>query len=183
MKLRNFNILFLALIIFLIILIVGIFIVQKFFQQERIKEVSEKEERLFTLGNDQVDKAVQEYLLLQKIFSWRTMDESRNFCVFEKIDSENDLFPFYLWVRCGEFIMQNNKLQELSGMSGPAKIDYPNELSFYDLDKFFHTVPRAGSLYAEDIKNIFPLNLQKQINNFNSQAINERIENIARDSF
>ena len=148
-----------------------------------INNVLEIDEPTFTLGNDHLDKAVQDYLLSQEYFSWKTVDGSRNFCVFENLDSEKELFPFYLWVRCSEFIIQDNELKELSGMSGPVKIDYPNELSFYDLERFSHTVPRDGSLYSEDITGIFPSNLQKCIENFDSRIINERIKKTAQNNF
>jgi len=135
-----------------------------------------------SFGNDQVEKAITDYLLTQKYFSWKTTTDSRNFCVIENLNPKNDLFPLYVWVRCGEFILQNGKLKELSGISVPAKIDYPNELSFYDLSKFSYEVPRDGSLYSKDIKTIFPLNVQRQIADFNSANLNKKIESIALSS-
>ncbi|MCX6751716.1 MAG: hypothetical protein NT161_03075 [Candidatus Nomurabacteria bacterium] len=130
-----------------------------------------------SFGNDQVEKAITDYLLTQKYFSWKTTNDSRNFCVIENLNpTENGLFPLYVWVRCGEFIMQNGKLKELSGLSVPTKIDYPNQLSFYDISKFSYEVPRDGSLYSKDIKTIFPLNAQNRIADFNSKNINKNIE-------
>jgi len=171
-----------VIIFSLIVLVIFIVIGAKFFDLDSKSNIL-KGESLFALGNSHLDKAVQDYLLSQKDFSWKTEDESHNFCVFENLDSKNELFPFYLWVRCGEFIVQDNKLKELSGMSGPVKIDYPNQLSFYDLEKFSHITPRDGSLYSEDIKNIFSVDLQRRINNFDSTIISERIKNLARNNF
>ena len=128
-------------------------------------------------GNNQVEKAITDYLLTQKYFSWETTAESSNFCVIENLNPTKDgLFPLYVWVRCGEFVMQNGKLQELSGLSVPAKINYPNHLSFYDINKMSHEVPRDDSLYLEDIKTIFPLNVQKRILDFDNADINEKIK-------
>lgn len=142
------------------------------------------DESVFTAGNDYLDSAIQDYLLSQEYFSWKTEDETRNFCIFEKLGSEkNGLFPLYLWVRCGEFVMWDNEIEETSGISTPAKIDYPNELSFYDPERFSHVAPGDGSKYSEDIKNIFPSDLQKKIKNFDSKIINQRIENVARNNF
>ena len=81
--------------------------------------------------------------------------------------------------RLAEFVIQNEKLKELSGKSAPAKINYPNQLSFYDISKMSYEVPRGGSLYSEDIKTIFPLNVQEVIFNFNHININKKIEAIA----
>jgi hypothetical protein len=169
------------LILFLLILI---FIIgQRFFILQAEKNVLRIDESMFTLGNNQLDKAIKDYFLSQENFSWKTVDDSRNFCIFENLNSENGLFPFYLWLRCGEFIMEGEEVKGKSGMSGPVKINYPNKLSFYDLQKFSHVFPRDGSLYSEDIKNIFPSNLQERIKNFDRTIINERIKNVARESF
>jgi len=139
-----------------------------------------KKQDSFSFGNDQVEKAITDYLLTQKYFSWETTTDSRNFCVIENLNpTENGLFPLYVWVRCGEFIMQNGKLKELSGLSVPTKIDYPNQLSFYDISKFSYEVPRDGSLYSKDIKTIFPLDVQDRIADFDSKNINKNIEAVA----
>ncbi len=144
--------------------------------------ISDASKEKTSFGNDQVEKSITDYLLTQKYFSWKTTTDSRNFCVIENLDpTEEGLFPLYVWVRCGEFVLQNGKLKELSGISVPAKINYPNELSFYDLSKFSYEAPRDGSLYSKDIKTIFPSNVQKRIADFDSKNINSRIEVIAVD--
>jgi len=131
-------------------------------------------------GNNQVEKSITDYLLTQKYFSWKTTTGSHNFCVIENLNpTEVDLFPLCVWVRCGEFILQNGKLKELSGKSMPAKINYPNQLSFYDLSKFSYEVPGDGSLYSKDIRTIFPLNVQKMIFGFDIANLNKKIESVA----
>jgi len=134
-------------------------------------------------GNDYIEKSITDYLLTQKYFSWKIVADSHNFCVIENLNPEDTLFPLYVWVRCGEFILQDGKLKELSGMSVPAKINYPNHLSFYDLSKFSYEVPGNGSLYLEDIKTIFPLNVQDKIADFDITNLNKKIEMVALDSF
>jgi len=67
----------------------------------------------------------------------------------------------------------------LSGSSGPAKIDYPNELSFYDLSKFSYEAPGDGSYYAEDIRRIFPEDIWQRIFNFDRESIIKKIESTA----
>ena len=139
-----------------------------------------KQGLLSNFGNNQVEKAITDYLLTQKYFSWKTTSDSNNFCVIENLNpTEDGLFPLYVWARCGEFIMQNGEPKELSGMSAPVKINYPNHLSFCDLSKFSYEVPRDGSLYIEDVKTIFPLNSQKAVLNFNGVSLNKKIEEIA----
>ncbi|MGM0629423.1 MAG: MliC family protein [Patescibacteria group bacterium] len=135
--------------------------------------------------SSEVEDAIVEYLLTKEDFSWKTEEESKNFCVIENLNTEEEeeeekeLFPYYAWVRCGEFTLEDEKLEELSGTSLPVKIDYPEESSAYDTEKFTHEIPRDGSYYDDDLKEIFPeearnemsKNRERDINN-----INEKIE-------
>jgi hypothetical protein len=134
-------------------------------------------------GNSQIEKAIIDYLLTQNRFSWKTRSDSYNFCVVENLNPEQVLFPLSIWALCEEFIFQNGRLKTLSGSSGPVKINYPNELSFYDLSRFSYEVPGDGSHYSEDIKRIFPQNVQSRIFNFNRDNIIKKIEVIAFDWF
>jgi hypothetical protein len=135
----------------------------------------------FNFTNDYVGEAIINYLLTQEHFSWKTRDDSHNFCAVENLDPENELFPLYIWAYCGEYIIQDNELKTLSGSSGPVKINYPNEMSFYDLGRFSHEAPGDGSYYTEDIKKIFPKNIWQQIFNFDRKNVIKRIEKIALD--
>jgi len=139
----------------------------------------ENNQILSNFGNDQIERAITDYLLTQKYFSWRITDNSYNFCAIENLNPENDLLPLYVWAYCGEYVVQDDKLETLSGRSGPVKINYPNELSFYDLNRFSYEVPGDGSHYSEDIKKIFPKNVQQRISNFDVENIIKRIETIA----
>jgi hypothetical protein len=129
--------------------------------------------------NEQLEKAIIGYLLTQEHFSWKTRDDSYNFCAVENLKPEKELFPFYVWAYCGEYVIKDGELKTLSGSSGPTKINYPNELSFYDLGKFSYEAPGDGSHYAEDIREIFPEDIWQRIFNFDRENIIKRIEGIA----
>ncbi|MFH1366430.1 MAG: hypothetical protein ABIH38_00380 [Patescibacteria group bacterium] len=139
---------------------------------------SDNNELSSNFGNDQIERTITNYFLTQKHFNWKTKDNSHNFCVVENLKPENELFPLYVWVYCGEYIIQDGELKTLSGSSGPAKIDYPNELSFYDLSRFSYEVPGDGSHYAEDIRKIFPEDIWQHIFDFDRENIIKRIESI-----
>ncbi len=130
-------------------------------------------------ANNQIEKAVINYLLTQKHFSWRTKDNSHNFCAIENLKPEKELFPLYVWACCGEYIIQDGELRTLSGSSGPVKIGYPNELSFYDLNRFSYEVPGDGSYYAQDIRRIFPEDIWQDIFDFDRKNLIERVESTA----
>lgn len=142
------------------------------------QSVDEKAEYL-ALGkfsNLQVEKAITDYLLTQEKFSWKTTDNSQNFCTIDNLQPEKELFPLYIWVFCGEYSFQNGELKELSGSSGPVKINFPNELSYYNLSKFSHEAPGNGDKYVQDIKQIFPLDIQSKIFNYDSREIKKKNE-------
>lgn len=137
------------------------------------------EEKSSGFSNERVEKAITDYLLTQNDFSWKTQNNSHNFCAIENLMPEKELFPLYTWAYCGEYIIQNDELKILSGSSGPTEIDYPNELSFYDLGKFSHRKPGDGAHYAMDIEKIFPEEIWQKIFNFNRKNIIKKIEDIA----
>lgn len=103
--------------------------------------------------------AIREYLLSQNEFSWTTEAGSVRECAFADLNPEKELFPLELWVFCSEF--QNG--EELSGVSLPVLLDYPNELSFFNLEKFSHQIPRDGAFFADDVREIFSEIAQKKI--------------------
>ena len=131
------------------------------------------------IGNTQLEQAIQQYLLTQKTFSWHTKEGSHTVCTLENLDPESPLFPLYLWAHCGEYSIENGTLVSLSGSSIPVKIQYPNELSYYALQEFSHEIPRDGASYAEDIKNIFPEHVQKEISQINRKLLIEKNESQA----
>lgn len=130
-------------------------------------------------GNDQIEKAISNYLVTEKHFSWKNRDDSHNFCMIENLKSDKEIFPLYVWAYCGEYIIQDGELKTLSGSSGPIEIDYPNEMSFYDLNKFSYEAPRDGSYYSEDVKRIFPEDVQLKIFNRDLDDLMVRAENYA----
>lgn len=115
------------------------------------------------------DKAIIEYLLTQNEFAWQTESGSKNTCVFENLGKAGDLFPLSLWVLCQEYKIVDGEIKIYSGASGPVLVDYPNELSYFSLEKMKHKVPRDGKLYNEDIKEIFPEELQNKIYTYGNQ--------------
>lgn len=130
-------------------------------------------------GNSQMEKAIINYLLTQNYFSWKTTENSHNFCVIKNILPEAKLFPLYLWVYCGEYAIQNGELKQLSGFFGRTKINYPNELSYYDSSRFSYEVPRDGSLQDEDIKRIFPPEGQIGISEVDRKELINKLETSA----
>lgn len=111
------------------------------------------------------EKAITDYLLTRKQFG--ESHEGKKFCVVKNLNSGS--FPCYAWVRCGEFVMEE-ELKEVSGVSIPVKINYP-DLPYYDLGEFSHEAPRDGSHYWEDIEEIFPEDVVEKISEFQGKGV------------
>ncbi|MDD4531258.1 MAG: hypothetical protein PHH21_00955 [Candidatus Pacebacteria bacterium] len=124
----------------------------------------------FAFPNQYVEKAITDYLLTQKRFSWKTEENSDNICVAENLSQEK-LFPLYIWAHCIEYVVENGEVEVLSGSSGPVKISYPNELSYYDLSRFSYEAPGDGNLDFNDVKKIFPKDLYWKIFYFDREDI------------
>lgn len=93
------------------------------------------------------DQAISDYLQSHLQLSRKTVPDSSVFCVFENLSSPQALFPLSLWVRCGEF---SDSPAELSSISVPVTLDYPNELSYFDPDKFTLTFLEKSTFPAYD---------------------------------
>jgi len=119
------------------------------------------------------EQAICDYLLTQREFGWKTGVNGRNFCVIENLGEKDSLFPLYIWARCSEFVFKNGELKEESVSTLPLKVNYPNELSFYDLDRFSYSIPRDGSGWGDDVREMFPKSVQEKIFNFQKKGIEE----------
>lgn len=134
------------------------------------------------IGNKQLERAMTDYLLMQPQFSWTTRDDSFRVCGVENLEPDNQLFPLSVWVYCGEYRMRNGALEALSGSSGPAMINYPNELSFFDPNRFTHQAPGGGAQYVADVRRIFSASAQERIGTFEAQALIKRTERFALEN-
>jgi len=142
-------------------------------------ESTEDDLTVNSFGNDQIEKAITNYLETQKHFSWKTREDSHRFCFIENLKPDKELFPLYVWAYCGEYIIENNELKTISGSSGPVKIDYPNELSYYNISKFSYEAPGDGSDYSKDVKTIFPEDIQEKIFKHDVENLIEKAEKYA----
>ena len=75
----------------------------------------------------------------------------------------------FLWVFCIEYQLDGDEIVEMSGSSGPVWLDYPNELSYFDIQRFTHKSPGDGASYSKDIRMIFPKNIQDKILKYKGQ--------------
>jgi len=132
-------------------------------------------------GNSNLEKAINNYLLTQSYFSWKNQANSRNYCEIENLDPGRESFPVYVWALCEELSMESGALKIISGSSGPVKINYSGLTENYDPSMFSFEAPSDGSRYAEDVKKIFPLNVQLRIRAHDIRPLEMKLQKIARE--
>ena len=101
----------------------------------------------------------------------KTFASMRIFLIDEK--EKDNLYYIYAWVLEECFYFENDKIMDESGSSIPYKfvVEKIN-------DKFEVTdsrIPRDGSYYPKDIKNIFPRSVRKEIENVHQDGTIERL--------
>jgi hypothetical protein len=96
------------------------------------------------------------------------------FSAYEILGSDENKGELYLWALIQEYYKKGTEIEQGTGMSVPMvlKIDQSKD-SFKVLS---HTLPRDGSLYAEDIKNLFPYFAGRKAINHPDKVISKLIE-------
>lgn len=137
-------------------------------EEERMKEV--QEEVSLHNFNPTLTESLEDFLLSLPELVWQTQENSSHLCIFQNLEVGNNLFPLSLWVYCQEYlILEDGKIEKLSGASLPVLVDYPNELSFYDLEKMTYEIPKDGADYGPSIKEIFSENVWERIFSHNQE--------------
>lgn len=122
-------------------------------------------------SNEHIEKSINLYLQSRDDFSWNTSPESFNFCSVFNLDKNNELFPFYIWTYCAEYIIEEENIEELNSKSLPLKIDYPNEMSFYNTRLFTSESSIEGDMESDDFNDIFPENIREKISDFGAEKL------------
>ena len=111
---------------------------------------------------------------------WKTTFGGKTFCAYEVLGEGNNLYIHrgiqYMWVLCEEYYLKNNKLRKGGGTSLPVALVLQKENHIYKV--ISHKIPRDGKLYVNDIKRIFPEDIQNKIF---SNDYNRRIEVLSNE--
>lgn len=143
------------------------------------------------LGNPSLDGAIREYLLSQEEFVRNIEEEGVSFCHFQNLNENNQLFPYELVAVCSEFEL-NNGLRNVSyGIPFIIKIDYPSELSYYDISLMTHETPQGimegevsdGKNFVADMERIFSQKAKENAENINVRALNLGLREQALEHF
>ncbi|MCM3666586.1 hypothetical protein M3204_19375 [Mesobacillus subterraneus] len=96
------------------------------------------------------------------------------FSAYEILGSDENKGELYLWALIQEYYKEGTGIEQGTGMSVPMvlKIDQSKD----SFEVISHTLPRDGSLYAEDIKNLFPYLAGRKALDHPDKVISELIE-------
>ena len=130
------------------------------------------------LHEEEIEIAIKDYLI-EKLDNDPTHHENeKGFASFRiyLLDEKEKNFHYniYAWVLEEKYYLENNEIKKESGSSIPYKF-----IVKYINNKYVVTdlkIPRDGSLYKEDMKNIFPKNVRNDMNNIYMDGTIERLQ-------
>lgn len=110
--------------------------------------------------NLEVDDEIQ-HALSKIILEENHNDKRGNTKAFEGhtvfgTEEKNGDYIYYLWINYGEYTLENGRLEQFNGFSGPAKI----AMELHDEQGFVlkeYKIPRDGSYYDDDIRKMVPM--------------------------
>ena len=101
----------------------------------------------------------------------KTFASMRVYLIEEK--DRNIKYDVYAWVVSEKYYLENGEIKEDSGYSIPYKFTVEkNDGSFMVTDLI---IPRDGSLYSVDMKEIFPYSVRNDMNNVHTDGTVERL--------
>lgn len=140
---------------------------------------AETDEETPDITNDKIEESIADLLVSQDILIRQTQKGSRNFCRVENLDPRLEPFPIYVWACCGEFIFKDREIKEIKTVSEPIKIYNPAKSSPYDIGQFTFDTPSSGGAYTEDVRKIFPENIQQYILRYDDTKISQKLTDYA----
>lgn len=88
-------------------------------------------------------------------------------------EEENKIFV-YAWIVMETYYEENNEIKQNSGSSIPYKIELTKENDEYVLMNY--EIPRDGSYYAKDMKNLFLNSVLKDMNHVHQDGTIEMLQ-------
>ena len=130
------------------------------------------------LEPQRIEIALKDYLVEKGDNEYKRNDNEKTF-VSMKIylieEKENDsIFNIYALVLQEKYYLENNEIKQDSGSSIPYKFVIEKKNDKYAVKD--SRVPRDGSYYEDDMKNIFPSSIRSKIDKVNSNGIINQLE-------
>jgi len=130
------------------------------------------------LHEDEIEIAIKDYLIEKSDTEPTHHENEKGFVSFRTYlleEKEKNLhYNIYAWVLDEKYYLENNEIKKASGSSIPYKfvVKYiDNEYIVTD-----SRIPRDGSLYIKDMKNIFPYLVRKDMDDIYIDGTIERLQ-------
>ena len=99
------------------------------------------------------------------------------FSAHEVLQTDKYQEEIYVWALIMECFSTDDGLEKGTGMSVPMVL-YFDQAEGDEIKVINHTIPRDGSYYQEDIKKLFPRNIQSKIFDYSSRHMNKLSEDL-----
>ena len=90
-----------------------------------------------------------------------------------KEKKRDSLYYVYAWVSDGKYYLENDELKQDSGSSIPHK--FKVEIINGEYHVTDSRIPRDGSYYSDDMKNIFPRSVRNDMEDVHNDGTIERL--------
>ena len=181
-KKTNFFIKFLICLISVFLILILMFIID-------VRKMNQNEEVVFStwgfdyfpainLNDEEIEIAVRNYLIEKGDNESKHYDGEKTFVsmrvfLLDEV-TKDDHYNFYAWVLEGKYYLENNEIKESSASSIPYKfVIKKKDGKFIVVD---YKIPRDGSYYPKDIKNIFPRDVRSFIDDVHSDGTIKRLQ-------
>lgn len=130
------------------------------------------------LKEEEIEIAIKDYLIEKLDSEPKHNKNEKGFASFkifllDEIE-KNSHYNIYAWVLEQKYYLDNNEIKEDSGSSIPYKFVVKSIDNKYIVTD--SRIPSDGSLYAEDMKNIFPKNVRKDMDKIHTDGTYERLQ-------
>lgn len=129
------------------------------------------------LQEDKIYLAIREYLIEKGDSESKHHIDEKTFVsmrVYLLEEKNHSLYYIYAWVMDGKYYLENDELKKDSGSSIPYKFKVEKINGKYIVTD--SRIPRDGSYYIEDMKNIFPRSVRNDMDRCQIDGAIEKLE-------
>ena len=180
-KTRFFKI-FLGCLITIFLILVLMFVID-------VRRMNKNEEVVFStwgfkyfpainLNDEEIEIAVKNYLVRKGDEEYKRYEDSKTFVsmrvfLIEEKEKE-EKYNIYAWVLEGKYYLDGDEIKQDSGFSIPHKFVVEKIDGIFKVTDY--KIPRDGSYYVKDIKDIFPRNVEKSIFGVHNDGTVKRLQ-------
>ena len=174
--------LFLGCLITIFLLLVLMFVID-------VRRMNKNEEVVFStwgfdyfpainLNDEEIEIAVKNFLVDKGDKESKRYEDSKTFVsmrvfLLEEIEKDKK-YNLYAWVLEGKYYLENNEIKQDSGSSIPHKFVVEKVDGVFKVTDY--KIPRDGSYYVKDIKDIFPREVERSMDDVHSDGTVKRLQ-------